>query len=339
MSKNKLGSGRLFSLLPGGGSAGLTSLELCAGGGGQALGIERAGFHHIALIDMDPNACATLHLNRPHWNVLRGDISRFDGLFLRGKVDLFAAGVPCPPFSRAGRQLGEADPRNLWPAAIQLIKQIRPRAIMIENVRGIMDGRFDAFRSSLLESLSLHGYKAWWNVLLARDFGVSQVRPRAVLVAINELYADAWAWPEPLNIPAVSVGEKLLDLIKANGWNGAETWARRATRIAPTIVGGSHRHGGPDLGPSRARQEWAEIGIDGRGIADDAPSAAFVGMPRLTLRMVARLQGFPDSWQFSGGKTATYRQIGNAFPPQVSEAIAGEIRRCLLSDNHAKACA
>jgi DNA (cytosine-5)-methyltransferase 1 len=115
----------------------------------------------------------------------------------------------------------------------------------------------------------------------------------------------------------------------ANGWKGAREWARRADDIAPTIVGGSHKHGGPDLGPTRARKAWAALGVDGLGIAEDAPGPDFAGMPRLTVRMVARLQGFPDDWHFVGSKTQSYRQVGNAFPPPFARAVAASLAACL----------
>lgn len=115
----------------------------------------------------------------------------------------------------------------------------------------------------------------------------------------------------------------------ANGWKGAQAWRKQADEIAPTIVGGSHKHGGPDLGPTRARLAWAALGVDGLGIADQAPDRDFAGMPKLTVRMVARLQGFPDDWEFSGKKTASYKQVGNAFPPPFAKAIAECVKACL----------
>lgn len=112
---------------------------------------------------------------------------------------------------------------------------------------------------------------------------------------------------------------------------GAEEWRGVAKEIAPTIVGGSKKHGGPDLGPTRARQAWALLGVDGRGIAAEAPGPSFLGSPRLTVRMVARLQGFPDEWQFCGAKTSAYKQVGNAFPPPFARAVAETLRMCLTA--------
>jgi DNA (cytosine-5)-methyltransferase 1 len=145
------------------------------------------------------------------------------------------------------------------------------------------------------------------------------------LVGIRKNLASYFTWPEPLKDKPPSVGELLYDLMKANSWRGVDGWYKRANTIAPTLVGGSQRHGGPDLGPTRARRAWASLGIDGLGIWDEAPAYDFVGMPRLTLRMTARIQGFPDEWMFSGGKTAAYRQIGNAFPPPVAKAVGEQI--------------
>jgi DNA (cytosine-5)-methyltransferase 1 len=121
------------------------------------------------------------------------------------------------------------------------------------------------------------------------------------------------------------------DLMAVKGWGGAKDWRERANEIAPTTVGGSHKHGGPDLGPTRARRMWASLGVDGLGIADCPPGPEFVGLPKLTVRMVARLQGFPDEWQFFGKKTAAYRQVGNAFPPPFARAVAESVKSCLLA--------
>ncbi|MCK9345041.1 MAG: DNA cytosine methyltransferase [Candidatus Pacebacteria bacterium] len=301
-----------------------TSLEICAGAGGQALGLEYAGFDHEALVEIEPPACATLRLNRPNWNVIEGDLRTFDGTPYKG-VELLAGGVPCPPFSKAGRQLGGSDERDLFPEAIRLVDECRPQAVMLENVRGLLDAVFDDYRNKVEKQLKKLGYVPRWQLLNASDYGVSQLRPRVVFVGIKKSFADEFAWPEPKLIQPATVGDLLFDLMSANGWKGANRWRQLANSIAPTLVGGSKKHGGPDLGPTRAKAAWASLCVDGHGLWDEAAPKDYVGMPRLTPRMAARIQGFPDEWQFFGRKTAAYRQIGNAFPPPVAFAVGKQI--------------
>lgn len=312
----------------------LTSIELCAGGGGQALGIERAGFSHEALVEIDDWSRESLRLNRPAWNVLQGpqsDLTQFDAAPFHG-VDLVAGGVPCPPFSKAGKQLGPADERDLFPEALRVIDQVRPKAIMLENVRGFLDAVFTDYRQNLKEQLRKLGYGNAQPILVnASDFGVPQLRPRVVIVAVHDRFADHFTPPTPRLVRPRSVGETLGDLMAAQGWEGAAAWAAQANEIAPTIVGGSKKHGGPDLGPTRARKAWASLGVNGSSLAETAPEPGFVGMPRLTVRMVARIQGFPDDWQFAGKKTAAYRQVGNAFPPPVAQAFAASLHAAITA--------
>lgn len=112
----------------------LTSIEICAGAGGQALGLEAAGFDHLALVEIDKDACQTLRSNRPNWNVVEGDLRNFSAKQFKN-VDLLAGGVPCPPFSKAGKQLGKEDERDMFPEAVRLVRECRPKAVMLENVR------------------------------------------------------------------------------------------------------------------------------------------------------------------------------------------------------------
>jgi DNA (cytosine-5)-methyltransferase 1 len=321
---------RLFDSNHAAKKTGLTTLEVCAGAGGQALGFDQAGIEHAALVEIDANACKTLRLNRPSWNVLQTDLNHFDGSGFKG-VDIISGGLPCPPFSVAGKQLGHDDERNLFPAMIRLVDHVRPRAVMIENVRGILDAVFEDYRRYVATQLRKLGYEPGWKLMNASYFGVSQLRPRVVFVAVRREHAEHFSWPEESPETLRTVGDLLHDLMAANGWKGARAWRKQADEIAPTIVGGSLKHGGPDLGPTRARKAWASLGVDGLGIANDAPHKDFVGMPRLTVRMVARLQGFPDDWQFVGGKTQTYRQVGNAFPPPFARGIAENLRACLTA--------
>lgn len=307
----------------------ISVLELCAGAGGQALGFEQAGFEHVGLVEIDAHACKTLRFNRPDWNVLQEDLNCFDASSFCGKVDVIAAGLPCPPFSKAGKQLGKLDERNLFPAALRIIREVQPRAVVIENVRGILDAVFEDYRTYV--SGQLPEYWTDWQLLNACEFGVPQLRPRVNFVAIRRGLEQNFRWPAERVLPP-TVGEALYPLMAANGWKGARAWADRASEVAPTLVGGSKKHGGPDLGPTRAKKAWASLGVDGMGIANYAPDKEFVGMPRLTVRMAARLQGFPDDWEFVGGKTAAYRQVGNAFPPPVACAVASRVRRCLEAE-------
>jgi DNA (cytosine-5)-methyltransferase 1 len=308
----------------------LTSLEICSGAGGQALGLEMAGFDHVGLVELEPAACATLRLNRPSWNVVEGDLRAFDGRPYKG-IDLLAGGVPCPPFSKAGKQLGAGDERDLFPEAIRLVDECRPRAVMLENVRGLLDAVFDDYRNKVERQLKKLGYFPSWHLLNASDYGVSQLRPRVVFVGIRQDLVENFSWPEPHLHEPPTVGVLLHDLMKSKGWRGADRWRERANSIAPTLVGGSKKHGGPDLGPTRAKRAWAGLGVDGMGLWDEPPERNFVGMPRLTTRMTARIQGFPDTWAFFGKKTAAYRQVGNAFPPPVAASVAEKIFMALTA--------
>jgi DNA (cytosine-5)-methyltransferase 1 len=116
----------------------------------------------------------------------------------------------------------------------------------------------------------------------------------------------------------------------SNGWEGAKEWAERANDIAPTIVGGSKKHGGADLGPTRSKHAWAKLGINEHGLDEMPPSKGFTGAPKLTVKMAALIQGFPPEWIFVGKKTPAYRQVGNAFPPPVAKAIGTAIMKALL---------
>ncbi|MGP9747418.1 DNA cytosine methyltransferase [Brachybacterium sp. AOP29-B2-41] len=330
--------------------AALTTVEICAGAGGQSLGLHRAGFRHTLAIELDVDAAATLERNfvrlaaeegLPEPLVVVGDVadeSVWRPEDYRG-VSLLAGGVPCPPFSLAGKQLGSSDERDLFAWAVEVAGRMRPDAVLLENVRGLSMPRFAGYRQAVLDRFAELGYHADWRLLEAKDFGVPQLRPRFILVALREEFAPYFKWPEPSS-DVETVGEALESLMAANGWEGATDWARHANRVAPTVVGGSKKHGGPDLGPTRAKREWAKLGVDGLGVADDAPSpdAPRGHAPKLTNEMVARVQGWGKpgyEWDFGnrkGRKTAIYRQIGNAFPPPVAYAIGTSIASALRKE-------
>jgi len=272
----------------------------------------------------------------------RGDIFDFDGHSYAG-ADLLSGGVPCTPFTVSGQQLGVDDDRNLFGQALRLTEEIRPRSVLFENVPGLSTAKFDSYRGQILARLHDLGYRTWWQVIQASDFGVPQLRPRFVLVGIKEPWAAAFRWPAASSTPPETVGATLHDLMAARGWTGARAWADGANGIAPTLVGGSEKHGGADLGPSRSKAAWAVLGIDGWGVADEppGPDGREYGLrrprkdrglgPMLTTRMCARIQGFPDEWEFAGKKTSIYEQVGNAWCPPVARAVGLAIRAALES--------
>lgn len=323
-----------------------TSLELCAGAGGQALGLHQAGFKHKLLIEIDKPACKTLEFNNIRhslgWEkILEGCVEYFaeNHAHEYKDIDLVAGGVPCPPFSKAGKQLGKEDERDLFPAALKIVEKTNPKAVMLENVSGLLEPKFDDYRFEIDRKLNSLGYETFWKLHNASDYGVPQLRPRVILVALKPEFADFFAWPDEI-IQAPTVGEALFDLMAVNGWEGATEWKEKANKIAPTLVGGSKKHGGPDLGPTRARRAWQELHVNGCIVGNEPPEKGFTGykdkveykgMPLLTVRMAARIQGFPDWWEFYGKKTPAYRQVGNAFPPPVAKEIGIKIIKALSS--------
>ncbi|GHV17866.1 cytosine-specific methyltransferase [Clostridia bacterium] len=306
------------------------SVEICAGAGGQALGLERAGFRHVALVEIDANACNTLRANRPGWNVVQGDIKEFSGKPYDG-IDLLAGGVPCPPFSVAGKQLGNEDERDLFPEALRLVRECNPKAVMLENVRGLFDPKFADYRNTIKAELEELGYVCEWELVHTHHYGVPQLRPRTLLIALKEEYAPYFAWAHSANATPPTVGQLLYSEMASDGWEKAEDWAEQANGIAPTLVGGSKKHGGADLGPTRAREAWRKLGVDGLGVADAPPPRRFEGLPKLTVKMAALVQGFPTDWEFTGKKTPAYKQVGNAFPPPVACAMGRSIYKALTA--------
>ncbi|MGW9591588.1 DNA cytosine methyltransferase [Streptomyces chartreusis] len=380
----------------------LTSLEICAGAGGQAVGLHNAGFDHLALVEWDPQAVQTLKANAggwPGWDKSRTDalepmdVREFLGSEMHKSLglndwdlDLLAGGVPCPPFSLAGKRLGKDDERDLFPDALRIIRDLKPKAVMIENVRGILEPPevFIDYRRDILSELRDLGYvipeirSSWsakkqdlvmrkvWRRMDASSFGVPQLRPRAILVAIHEKFLNStsveFVWPTRLHGKQATVVDELAESMEARCrafWNKNEEgdraaagertgkqvyrdWLRTATEaaeagrgIAPTLVGGSKKHGGADLGPTRAKRAWAALGVDAMGVANDPdkcdPERDIFrdAGPMLTVDQAAAIQGFPEGWKFQGLKTARYRQVGNAFPPPVAEAVGRAIAAVL----------
>ncbi|WP_406419805.1 DNA cytosine methyltransferase [Streptomyces sp. NBC_00842] len=349
----------------------LTSIEICAGAGGQAVGLHKAGFSHLALVEIDKHAAATLDLNvrelqrwgerEAEWcDVLNMDVNdflpaehlekfnrRMKRPIKQGELDLLAGGVPCPPFSVAGKQLGQDDERDLFPRMLDLVEELLPRAVMIENVAGLVKPRdkFFTYREHIKSRLRKDYVVCGWRLLEAAQYGVPQLRPRAILVAIRKDFYKGFDWPTPrkeVKTVAAALEMSMKRRFVEAGWpEGFDRWYDEAIKgnVAPTLVGGSKKHGGADLGPTRAKKAWAALGVNGMGVANDEHEVNLerdlgnlTKWPMLTVEQAAIIQGFPveeKEWDFTGRKTARYRQVGNAFPPPVAEAVGRAIKEAL----------
>ena len=262
---------------------------------------------------------------------------------LTGAYDLVSAGLPGAPHSRAGRQLGKADERDLWDDVLDIIAASSPRSVMLETTNAVMGDKFGAERLATSTGLRALGYHSFWEVIDCLWFGVSQRRKRAILIGFREPgAAAAFRWPEPDPSGPPTVGELLHERMNALGWPGADRWRARANDWAPTLVGGSEKHGGADLGPAGTKRAWARLGVDGSGIADDVPGPggmfergsgkmadANATLPMITIGMAASLQGFPEDWDWVGGKTGKWRMIGNALPPPAARTLGRSVAAAL----------
>lgn len=320
----------------------LRSLDVCAGAGGLALGLELAGFDPILLLDNRAVACETLRLNRPKWDVLEMDLLEFDPHEHQQTydVDLLSAGLPRVKAAAATSRQDRDTELRLLEATILLVHGVQPRALLIENVPDLVTkDEYAPIREYVHAELEHLGYRYRWFVLNAVDFGVPQNRKQGILVAFKGDGMATFEPPRPSAEHHVTVGEALLDSMASRGWPGARSWATQADRVAPTLVGGSWDRGGADLGPSGAKKAWARMGVDGATMADAPPGPDFhwdpslgrKGMMALTVAQAARLQGFPDDWRIAGRKTAQYRQVGHASPPPVGRALGVAVAAALRS--------
>lgn len=306
-------------------------LELCAGAGGQAIGLHAAGFWHAGIVEKNPEAAATLRANRPRWPVIEADINTIDVSNFED-VDLIAGGLPCQPYSQAGGRLGAADERDLFDRALEIIGQVRPKAVMIENVVGITQVTHGLRRLAVYAELERLGYDADWRVIEGPAFGLAQNRRRAILVAMRRGMMHRFRWPLAPDMAPTSVGTLLKDLMGARGWKGLDEWVAGANGLAPTLIGGSAKKKGIDLAQPNSRRAWLDIGVNPRGSDREAPAPEYVGTPKLTLPMLARLQDFPVDWRFSGSRLDQFRQMANAFPPRLSRVIGLAIQRALSGE-------
>ena len=317
------------------------AVELFAGAGGLALGFEQAGFKEHALVEIDKYAAETLRINRPKWNVIEDDIIKVadegiskyipSGL----EIDLVSGGYPCQAFSYAGNKLGLDDVRGtMFYYFAQIVDELKPKMFLAENVRGLIShdgGKTLKTMVNIFESL---GYNVTWHLLKSNDYNVAQKRQRVIIVGINEKYDLRYILPKPYEYKPVlrdalkdvpdSIGEqyplkkkKVLDLVPPGGY-----WRDLPEEIAKEYMGKSYYSGGGRTGMAR-RISW------------DEPSLTLTCSPAqkqterchpdetrpFTVREYARIQSFPDDWQFSGAMGQQYKQIGNAVPVEMAKAI------------------
>ncbi len=323
-----------------------TSIELFAGAGGLALGFEKAGFKHILLNEINKDACKTLAHNRPEWNILEKDISQIDFSEFLNKVDLISGGFPCQAFSYAGNKLGFEDIRGtLFFEFARAIKQAKPKVFLGENVRGLLnhdDGKTLETMKSVLENI---GYLVLEPQLLkAVNYKVPQKRERLIIIGIRQDLADKteFAWPKAYSrkmnlqdalkkgdlyncdVP-VSEGAKypskkktVLDLVPAGGY-----WRNLPDEIQRQYMKKSYFMGGGKTGMAR-RLSWEEpaLTLTCSPSQNQTERCHPEETRPLTVREYARIQTFPDDWEFIGSMSSQYKQIGNAVPVNLAYAIA-----------------
>ncbi len=310
-------------------------VELFAGGGGMALGFERAGYDHVALVEFDRHAAATLRKNRPHWNVIEDDIRAIDfSIYRQLDIDVVTGGPPCQPYSIEGNALGKDDPRDMLPECVRVVSEIRPKAFMFENVSGLLHAKHADHVANILRSFRAAGYHTEIHQIQAADYAVAQTRKRILIVGMRVDTADIFRLPPRFPERRANIGDVLVDLMAANGWSGAREWARQRSehpvknRLGEVVAFGAHASTVvTSRGKRRRNEAEAQVacGFDSTGLPERAPTEAEASLPgflpSLTLRMRARLQDFPDDWHFVGGTQAAARQIGNAVPPTMAAAL------------------
>ncbi|MEV7886480.1 DUF6339 family protein [Streptomyces sp. NPDC002817] len=312
------------------------SVEICAGCGAQALGLEQAGFDPVVLIDSKADACFTIERNRPEWDTICIDLAHFplgERPDIIG-VDLLSGGLPrVKSMATVGRD-EDTEERRVLRAAIELACEVKPKAVLLENVPDLAESpEFEVDRGWMGARLGEAGYRTTWKVLNAAGFGVPQNRRSSFMVAMPEPYFSRFSWPEPDGGPTPTVGQVLGASMSSRGWPVSEEWIKGADRIAPALVGGSDRRGGADLGPTGSKKAWAALGVNGNSLGDEPPGADFPPgeMPKLTVEQAALIQSIPEEWIFTGGKTSRYRQIGHAMPPPLATAVGHAIAAALRS--------
>ena len=329
----------------------ITAIELFAGAGGLALGLEQAGITTLQYVEFDKACCETLRANRPDWNVVCDDIHNVDFTQYHGKVDIVTGGFPCQAFSFAGKKLGFEDTRGtLFHEFARCVKEVQPKIFLAENVRGLVSHDNGRTLQTIISVLEALGYRTQQKILNAAYYGVGQKRERIVIIGIRNDLDITFEYPiadermttlrEALKdcppSPGVEYSEKkrkVLALVPPGG-----CWIDLPEEIAKDFMGASYYSGGGRRGMAR-RISW------------DEPCLTLTCSPSqkqterchpdetrpFTVREYARIQSFPDDWRFCGGIGDQYKQIGNAVPVEMARRVGVQlvkaIRECRESDD------
>ena len=335
-----------------------TSIELFAGAGGLALGVEKAGFNTLGLIEFDKDAADTLKKNRPNWNVINDDIANISCLDLekyfsikKGELDFLSGGAPCQAFSYAGKRLGLEDARGtLFYHYALFLEKLQPKMFLFENVRGLLTHDHGKTYATMLDIFTRAGYTIDKQVLNAWNYGVPQKRERLITIGIrNDLVGKTeYRFPKAHSYKPV-LRDVLLDCPDGPGVPYGEK-KRKIFELVP--AGGYWRDIDPAIAKEYMKSCWdMEGGRTGilRRMSLDEPSLTVLTSPSqkqterchplearpFTVRENARCQTFPDDWKFCGNVSAQYKQVGNAVPVNLAYDIAKEIANSLdmLAEN------
>ncbi len=321
----------------------VTAIELFAGAGGLALGLEQAGIDTLAYVEFDKSCCSTLQKNRPDWNVIYNDIHKVDFTEYNGKVDIVTGGFPCQAFSYAGKKMGFEDTRGtLFHEFARCIKEVNPKMFMAENVRGLVSHDNGRTLETILAVFEDLGYKVQKQILNACYYGVGQKRERIVIIGIRNDLDLEFSYPQPdeqwttlreaLKDCPKSIGvqysenkRKVLDLIPPGG-----SWVDLPEDIAKKYMGKSYYSGGGRRGMAR-RISWDEPCLT----LTCSPSQKQTDRCHpeetrpFTVREYARIQSFPDDWEFCGSIGDQYKQIGNAVPVEMARRVGIQLIKAI----------